>query len=321
MQSMKLLAGLLLAGLLLAVSQAAAAATTPVAPQPVYEPPVPLLWKVSDHDNAVYLLGSFHLLKDDDYPLSTDIDRVFADAERLVFEVPPQELDDPTVGRRFLAAAAYDGPRTLSEVLSPRLREKLRRLMARQGGSIDQVDGYEPWFVNLSLLMGLSQSLGFSAEQGLDRHLMERAAAERKPVGGLETLADQLRVLDGTPMSEQLVSLGDFLDNPQDMPAKLAELHQAWRDGNAAALGKLTRLQMLEKTPETYRTVNVERNDAWVPQLQAMLEAPGEDDVLVVVGALHLLGDDGVVEKLRTHGYEVERICSACDGLNAPAAP
>ena len=259
---------------LLLVMTALASATT--APAPAYQPPLPLMWKVQDRDNAVYLLGSFHLLKDGDYPLSSDIDQAFLDAERVVFEVSPAELDDPTVAGRFLAAAAYDGPRTLSEVLTPRLREKLRRLMARQGGSI-------------------------------------------KPIGGLETLEAQLRVLDETPMDEQMVGLADFLDRPQDMPAKLDELHQAWRSGDAATLESLTRLQMLEKTPETYRTVNIERNDAWLPQLQAMLQAPGDDDVLVVVGALHLLGDDGLVEKLRAQGYQVERICSACTAVSEVA--
>ena len=49
-----------------------------------------------------------------------------------------------------------------------------------------------------------------------------------------------------------------------------------------------------------------------MPKLQRMLDGESEDDTLVVVGALHLLGDDGVVEKLRAKGYKVERVCSAC---------
>ncbi len=284
---------------------------------PQYPPPVPLLWKVSDHDNAIYLLGSFHLLKDSDYPLSTDIDEAFGAVDKLVFEIAPEQLDDPATGQQFLAAAAYDNGQTLSDVLPPRLREKLHRLMARQGGTIAQVDAYEPWFVNLSLLMGLAQSLGFTAELGLDRHLMARAEAAGKPAGGLETFEDQLQALDSTPITEQVIGLKDFLDNPQEMPGMLGELHQAWRDGDVAELDQLTRLEMQKTTPETYRIVNVERNDAWLPQLQAMLDDNRRDDIMVVVGALHLLGDDGVVEKLRDEGYAVERICSACDAVVA----
>lgn len=51
-----------------------------------HTPPVPLLWKVSDADNSLYLLGSFHLLKPEDYPLSAEVDAAFADAEALLFE-------------------------------------------------------------------------------------------------------------------------------------------------------------------------------------------------------------------------------------------
>jgi hypothetical protein len=71
-------------------------------------------------------------------------------------------------------------------------------------------------------------------------------------------------------------------------------------------------LQMRNEYPALYTRINTERNDAWVPQLEARLTAPGTDDTLVVVGALHLLGSDGVVEKLEKKGYTVERVCTVC---------
>jgi uncharacterized protein YbaP (TraB family) len=280
---------------------------------PAHEPPLPLLWKVSDADNAVYLLGSFHLLKDDDYPLSPDIDAAFTDAGRIVFEVAPEDLADPDTGRKFLEAARFVDGRTLSDVLDPRLREKLHRLLARQGSSIGQIDHYSPWYVNLSLMLGLSQSLGFRAEQGLDRYLMQQAAEAGKPTSGLESIDDQLHALVASPMAEQVEGLEDFIDRPQEIPAELSSLHQAWRDGDVAKLDALTRLEMLDKTPQTYRIINVDRNEAWLPQLRQMLDGHRRLDFLVVVGALHLLGEDGLVEKLRLNGYRIERICSACE--------
>src|SRR5690606_7745105 len=92
-------------------------------PAPAHVPPVPLLWKVSDHDNAIYLLGSFHMLMDGDYPLSNDVDTAFADAARVMFEVSPDELAAPETTALFLQAANLSDGRTLSDVLSPRLRE------------------------------------------------------------------------------------------------------------------------------------------------------------------------------------------------------
>jgi uncharacterized protein len=278
---------------------------------PVKVPPRPLLWKVSDKDNALYLLGSFHLLKADDYPLSSDVEQAFAESEKVVFEVPPSDLMDPATAQKLQTVAGYGDERKLSTVLPAEVREKLGLMLGAD--RIVTFDAFEPWFINLSLLMGVSQQMGFQADQGLDQHLMQRAAAANKPTAGLESIDEQLRILDSTPMNEQIAGLQDFLDNPTEVPEMLREMHDAWRNADIDRLNALANDEMRNKTPETYRLINVERNDAWLPQLQQMLDKSKRGDTMVVVGAMHLLGSDGVVEKLRAKGYKVERICSACD--------
>ena len=290
----------------------AAAGTPPALAMAAKAPPVPLLWKVSDADNSIYLLGSFHLLKRDDYPLSKDIDKAFAAADKLVFEVPPAEMHDPATAQKALARAGYGDARTLSKVLPVGLRDKFNVLLAQRGASIAQFDPFEPWFVNLTLVMGLSQSMGFRGEDGLDQHLMRRAAESGKPTSGLESVDAQLQALDNTPMKEQIASLREFVDDPDKMPGMLDELHRAWRQGDVVTLERLTRSEMLANTPETYRLLNVVRNDAWVPKLRKLLDGSSSEDALVVVGAMHLLGKDGVVDRLRAKGYRVERVCAAC---------
>lgn len=285
-----------------------------------YRPPVPLLWKVSDADTTLWLLGAFHLLKPGDYPLSVDVARAFHQADKLVFELAPDEIDGPDTQARFLAAALFPDGRRLGDVLPAVTREKLARLLARQGGSIDQVDGYQPWFINLSLVLGLAHSMGFQPELGIDRFLMEQAALAGTPVGGLETLEAQLQALAGAPLDEQVRALQEYLASPEQMPARLEDLHAAWRDGDVGRLEELTRLEMMERTPETYRLVNLDRNEAWLERLDAMLRHDA-GDALVVVGALHLLGGDGLVERLAGLGYAVERICSLCQAADAAPLP
>lgn len=287
-------------------------ASIPAAATPLRASPRPLLWKVSDADNAVYLLGSFHLLKASDYPVSSDIEDALEAASRVVFEVTPEQLHDPANTEKFLQAAGYGDARTLSGVLPAGMRAQLAALMATQGGTVEQLDAYEPWFVNLSLVLGLAQAMGFSPQQGLDEYLMSRAAAGGKPTGGLESIETQLAALESSPMAEQIKGLADFLDRPQEMPEMLADMHDAWREGDIVRLEALSSAEMREHTPETYQVVIVDRNNAWTPQLKTMLDGADTSDTLVVVGALHLVGDDGVVEKLRAHGYTVERICSEC---------
>lgn len=274
--------------------------------------PVPLLWQVTDDDNTVYLLGSFHMLKASDYPLSDDVQAAFDDAERVVFEVAPEQVNDPANATKFLQAAGFADGRKLSEVLAPDTYEKLSAMMTASGQPVAAVERFEPWFVNLSLVIGMAQPLGFSGAHGLDNHLMQKAREAGKPAAGLESLDHQLAVLDGSPMDEQVLGLAELVEDPAKMARELDKLHQFWRQGDLDALGRYAIDEMKEKTPETYRMVNVERNQAWLPQLREVLDASGEDDVLVVVGAMHLAGDDGLIEGLREAGYRVERVCSAC---------
>lgn len=274
----------------------------------------PLLWKVSDADNAVYLLGSFHLLKPGDYPLPAEVDRAFADADALVFEVHPSQMAPEVAGPVMQKYMAYNVPgASLSTVVPKPTLDKLARLLAASGGSLQAVERTEPWLLTLGMVLGTTRQLGFRQELGLDVHLMERAAKAGKQVSGLETLDDQVRAMDAVPYPEQVQGLDEFVSDPAEVATQLAELHEAWRRGDVAALDDVMREEMQDKAPQSYRLINVERNRAWLPQIQAMLDAPGRDDTLVVVGALHLLGEDGLVQQLRAKGYAVERICDACD--------
>lgn len=299
--------------LLFALSAAASFGVCAQAPgAAAARPPVPLLWKVSDQDNAVYLLGSFHLLKTTDYPLSADVEAAFEDAASLVFEVEPSELTSPATIAKFQSAAGYEDGKSLSTVLPEDVKARLAALLSASGGSIAQVETTEPWAISLGMVMGMAQSAGFRPEQGLDNHFIRRAAEAGKPVAGLETIDAQVTAMDGTPHSEQVYSLNKLLESPQESMRELLELHQAWRSGDIDRLDGKMRKEMQAHTPVSYRMINLDRNNAWLPAIEKRLSAPGNDNTLIVVGSLHLIGEDGVVEKLRAKGYRVERICSAC---------
>jgi uncharacterized protein YbaP (TraB family) len=283
------------------------------------EPPVPLLWKVSDADNSVYLLGSFHLLKPGDYPLSKDVDAAFADAQSLVFEIPPQEIASPALAMQMSQAALRKDGTSLDSDLSPALAEKLQAWESTHGASLQKIglsaqalQMFQPWFVGLVISMVQMDEDGLDPQLGLDQHFAGEATAKGKPTSGLETGAQQIGFLAGMDHAEQLQFLGESIDESQDGRQELEKLHAAWRAGDIHALWNGMAADMKRQYPKLYAHINVERNVAWVPKIEQRLTAPGHDDTLVVVGALHLLGSDGVVEKLRAKGYKVERICSAC---------
>ena len=282
------------------------------ADQPAADAKRPLLWRVSDADNAVYLLGSFHLLKEEDYPLPAEVDRAFDDSASLLFEIDPAAMTAPESVAAMQKYMAYDNGETLSTVLPKATLARLSTLVSAGGGSVQALEHSEPWAVNLGLVLGVTRAMGFRPELGLDRTLMARAAAAGKPTAGLETVDDQMKAMDTVPHTEQAQELEEFLADPQKAVREMSDMHAWWRAGDVARLDSRMRAEMARKTPESYRLLDVARNQAWLPQVEKRLTDSRKDNTLVVVGALHLLGSDGLVEQLRAKGYKVERICDAC---------
>jgi uncharacterized protein YbaP (TraB family) len=302
----------LIAGLLPAIAQAETAAR---------QPPLPLLWKVSKGDAHLYLLGSFHLLKPDDYPLSPDVDRAFADARRLVFELAPDEVNSPDLGRKMMQAGRREDGSSLRQELDAPTWRKLQSFAVSHGMQLDALSVYQPWFVGLTVSIAAMADQGMDPALGLDRHFMELALKAGKPATGLERADEQIAMLAGMTPEEQRQMLAEALDDAGGQDSQIQQLHDAWRRGDAERLWKDMAQDMRRHYPALYRNINVERNDRWVPKLEQMLQsAPTHGNVLVVVGALHLLGDDGVVGKLRARGYTVERICSVCAAEKSKAA-
>lgn len=302
--------GVLLATGLLAVVPLLASAA---APKPaVKQPPVPLLWKVSGAQGSeLYLLGSFHLLKADDYPLSADVDRAFAGAQRLLFELSPEEMNSPQLATQMMQAALRRDGRQLKDDLDPATWQRLERWGAANNMPVDRLAGFKPWFVGLTISIAQMTQQGLDPKSGLDRHLMDRAAQANKPASGLESAASQITMLDSMSIDEQRQLLREALEQVDKGDEQSRQLHAAWRRGDDVMLWRDMAAQMKREYPGLYQRINVDRNNAWLPSLQQWLQ-PGRGNTLVVVGALHLLGSDGVVEKLRAQGYKVERICSGC---------
>jgi len=298
------------AAALAAASAPATAATSSAAKKlpdvPANAPPRPLLWKVSDQDNDLYLLGSFHALKPSDYPVAPAIDAAFEDAELVAFEVSPEEMNSPELGMQMMQAA-MDPEGGLQGALDDATWKRLQAYCSTRGLPMEQFQSFEPWFVALVVQMTEMGRVGYDPAQGLDQHLIKRAASEHKRTLGLETGASQIAVLDSMTALEQRQSLAEALDGAEDS-SDLDELHATWRNGDDAALEKKLTVEFKRDYAQLYQRINVDRNQAWLPKLRAMLDDSHSDDAMVVVGAMHLIGPDGVVSLLRKQGYRVERL-------------
>lgn len=271
------------------------------------QPPEPLLWKVSAGDTSVYLLGSMHLLTEADYPLAPAVEAAFADSAALVFEISPDNLEQAQLAQAMLQAATRTDGKTLQQSLPATTWNALHAYAQSRGLPVAALQHYKAWFVALMVMMGESQSAGLNPALGLDAHFMARAAAAGKATAGLESAASQIALFDGMGVQVELQFLQETLADVARLPVQMDELLQAWRRADESALLRIGLQDLRADYPALYQRINVERNRAWLPRVQALLHTRGSK-ALVVVGALHLLGEDGLVQLLARQGYRVQRL-------------
>jgi len=268
-------------------------------------PPQPLLWRVSGTQGTMYLLGSFHMLNADDYPLAASVESAYSQADKLVFEISPELADSAGIGMQMVQRAMLPAGTQLDDVISEDTLSKLRAHIGNEA-AYAAMARFKPWFINVGLAVRAMQGAGLDPALGLDQYFMQRARTDKKSSSGLEGVEEQLRAFDGAPMNEQELSLREALRPSSELQADVRELHRAWRNADLTALETIQREEFFVKTPETGRLVLTERNRNWLPQLQALLAQP--HTTLVVVGALHLVGDEGMPVLLAKAGFAVQQI-------------
>lgn len=274
------------------------------------KPSSPAIWRVSDADNSLYLMGSFHALKPSDYPLSKAVNDAYADAELLAFEIAPEQLQSPELVRAMQQSAMLPATQSLQGMLPENTWQDLLRWQRKNPDTpLASLQRLKPWYAALIIANTQSQAQGFEPELGLDRHFMNKAKTVRKPSIGLEQMQDQIALLNGMKPAAQLQLLQEALgDSGNPRNAELERLRALWVSGDAEELEEITVTKMRREYPDLYQSINVARNQAWLPQLRRLLDDEREADVMVVVGALHLLGPDGLVRQLQANGYKVERL-------------
>lgn len=267
----------------------------------------PLLWALHGAGNTVYIAGSMHMLKPEDSTLSDGLDQAYAQARRIVMEVDTDEIDQSSTASWMLEHGRYppESHKTLHSTLGEARWQRTNAVTQKVGLPLEVLDGVEPWVVAVTYSVMQLQSQGLDPKLGVEEQLSARAHQDHKPISGFETVQQQLALFSELSEADQLRFLDLTLDEADDPQAQLTAMTAAWRRGDEAELAKEL-LQEYSKFPQLYAILVERRNSAWIPQIKALLT--GHDDVLVVVGALHLVGERGVIRLLQQAGLKPERI-------------
>lgn len=304
---------LALVGAIAHAAQAAQAAVPQIAD-------APFLWEVQSAQTPRthhYLLGSVHLLPQSAYPLPAALDRAYHAAAGLVLETDLAALADPKMQLQLLEQAqAPNGPDGgLRGQIGAPLYEQVRRYAAAQKLEPAICDRFKAWFCALTLEVLSFSASDYKPELGIDQHYYALASTAQKPVLALEEPAAHLGLFTTMPDALAAELLQTTLDD-DTVEGSPAELLQAWRNND---LGKVEQLvaQLRKLHPALYQRLLAGRNQAWLPRLTQLFA--GAQPQLVIVGAAHLAGEDGLIALLKAKNFLVTPAQLVVEIAPAPA--
>ncbi|HTT01627.1 MAG TPA: TraB/GumN family protein [Steroidobacteraceae bacterium] len=266
------------------------------------------VWAIHGAHNTVYLAESVHLLKPGHSQLPAAFDRAYATAKTLVMEIDLSRLEESQLQSWMLEHGTFKDQMTLQQAIGEQRYQRLTAEASRLGLPLETLQQFEPWAVALTLADLEYLKLGYDPEQGVEQQLERRATQDRKEMRGLETLEEQLGQLERLSYEQQGRFLEMTVDEMRDAEKDTDELLAAWRAGDNRRLADLMSDEY-ESFPELYRALVSERNRHWLPQIEQFLK--DDHDYLVVVGALHLVGKDGLLDLMRRDGFTPAPVLAA----------
>lgn len=267
-----------------------------------------LLWKVTDNNSGKtsYVFGTHHFA-----PLSMldsikGLDAALQNADKVYGELDMQAAMDPSalMGMQQMMMAPADS--TIDKVLTTKQLADLNMAWAKYG--TDQIPLNALYVLKpaglstqLAALMSAKVLPDINVGQGIDNELQVRARKAGKQVAGLETMEFQTNMLLGDPISKQAEDLVETIEDIDAEAGKLVRLTNAYLAQNYKDIETICAESVL-KNPESTEKMIISRNNNWMKQLAPEMKST---NLLVVVGAGHLVGDKGILNQLKQAGYIV----------------
>lgn len=266
------------------------------------------MWQVEGDVNRIFLLGSVHLLRAGDHPIPSVIYTAYEEAETLIMEMDMDDVDMVEAQAIITELGLIQDDSTLQELMGPGAWSEAEKLAARANIPLAMLASSKPWLAAITVEQVMLTRIGFDPAYGIESHMADRAAGDDKEILGLESVRQQLEFLDNMSLESQRALLLQSLEESVEIEKIMDELIAAWRRGDVEFLED-TMLKQIRRHPELYDTIVVERNRDWVLRIEELLGK--RNDYLVIVGALHLIGDEGVPALLAERGYDVAQMREA----------
>ncbi|NNE57605.1 MAG: TraB/GumN family protein [Hellea sp.] len=267
----------------------------------------PALWKLSDEDTDIYIFGTVHLLPTELQWETSAISTAFKEANKFYMEA---DINSPEAAQSMMALISELGTlpegKSLYDMMGKEDSRTLKAALEKIDLNPDMIKTFQPWYAGLTVQQFVMLKAGYNPLSGVEMVLIKRAEDQGKEFGYFETLEDQMRILAAGDAQEQLEGLV-FTAETIDLGTKYLDiLVDEWSDGDVTGLSAIISAPEMFGSEEAYDRFLTQRNRDWIPQIEAILDEPGQ--IFIAVGAAHLAGPDSVILMLENEGYTVTRV-------------
>ena len=254
-----------------------------------------LMWKITSPTATVYLVGSIHLADPSVYPLPAPVEKAFADSQALAVEADVSNLDLSQAMSLLGQYGMYSDGDSLSKHLSGQTARELDAFCEKNGFPRELLETMKPWMVGLLVEAMAAQKAGYDAASGIDMHFLHEANGHR--IEQLESIEFQFKLLGSASDEEQQ----QFLAVALKESGQISDTESAYERGDLTALGA----EIARQEPRSYyQRLLDDRNPAMTDKVAGFLH--GHEQVFVVVGIGHVLGENGIARSLERKGFKVE---------------
>ncbi len=268
------------------------------------------VWEVFNGDNRLFLGGTVHVLSKEDYPLPCQFNVAFDRSDTLYLETDGDQLENPEFVAKLMLEGTYPLDVSVMDKLSSSVQNKLTMYFAESGLPGMAFVKFKPGMLLSTMAMVELQKMGVTVE-GVDRHFEKRAQKSSKSVGYFETVDEQF---------DFILNLGDgnedrfieyLVESMSQFPTQFESLRSSWRSGDLISMSMVAHFELLEKEfPSIYEALIAKRNKSWLEKIELMLQ--DEPTEYVLVGGLHMVGEIGLIEMLKTRGYKINQLGEVC---------
>jgi uncharacterized protein YbaP (TraB family) len=263
------------------------------------QPHSSLLWKISGNSlkNPSYIYGTIHSYDRRAFTFDKLVTTYIKKCDEFGMEIKLDELNPFSL----IGELTMPGDTTLKMLVADSDYKKFEQIV-RDSFHIElsMFTQIKPMF-----LMGLMETNQSDSDYGdfLDEYLMKKAQSMGKQTIGIETVEEQLKAIDLVPLKEQAKMLVDELLRPDSTNLGLDDLLEVYKRGNLDSLYGY--YKQGELSNDFNKALVTDRNHRMADRIDSIAK---KNSIFVAVGALHLPGNEGVLNLLRKKGYQIEPI-------------